>query len=155
MVAWTVAQRKGKREVFVKTKTGKRGYLDVLDIRNNIYYEIKSERQGNKPATKRQMARYDVSRNKYFKEPADRGTNKLIKGTFYYGAHLVQYEYPGIDRGLITYKVVDYSERRAKQMGNALAGAAATAFIVGGIIFIAATGGSGASVVIPAFVLAL
>ena len=155
LVAWTVAQSKGKREVFVKTKTGKRGYLDVLDIRNNIYYEIKSERQGNKPATKRQMARYDVSRNKYFKEPADRGTNKLIKGTFYYGAHLVQYEYPGIDRGLITYKVVDYSERRAKQMGNALAGAAATAFIVGGIIFIAATGGSGASVVIPAFVLAL
>ena len=155
LVAWTVAQRKGKREVFVKTKTGKRGYLDVLDIRNNIYYEIKSERQGDKPATKRQMARYDVSHNKYFKEPADRGTNKLIKGTFYYGAHLVQYEYPGIDRGLITYKVVDYSERRAKQMGNALAGAAATAFIVGGIIFIAATGGSGASVVIPAFVLAL
>ena len=155
LVAWTVAQRKGKREVFVKTETGKRGYLDVLDIRNNIYYEIKSERQGNKPATIRQMARYDVSHNRYFKYPAKRGTNKLIKGTFYYGAHLIKYKYTGDGGGLITYKVVDYSERRAKQMGNALAGAAATAFIVGGIIFIAATGGSGASVVIPAFVLAL
>lgn len=103
----------------------------------------------------RHMARYDVSRNKYFKRPASRGTDTSIKVTFYYGAHLIKYKYTGDGGGLITYKAVDYSERRAKQMGNALAGAAATAFIVGGIIFIAATGGSGASVVIPAFVLAL
>lgn len=104
----------------------------------------------------RHMARYDVSRNKYFKRPASRGTDTSIKGTFYYGAHLVQYKYSGLAPGLITYEVVDFSERRVQQKNNVIAGITAGVVI---IAVIAASGGTlagvaaAASTLFPRFVL--
>lgn len=60
-----------------------------------------------------------------------------------------------IEAGNSLIKEVKFSEQRVAQKDKVVAGVAASAFVIGGIILIAASGGAGAGAVIPAFVLAL
>ena len=49
-------------EVYVKTDNGRIGFLDVYDLSNDSYYEVKSEKASGRKSTRDQMARYDKSK---------------------------------------------------------------------------------------------
>ena len=51
-----------KMEVYVKTDNGRIGFLDIYDLSNNWYYEVKSKGASQRATTERQMARYESSK---------------------------------------------------------------------------------------------
>ena len=108
-------------EIYVKGSRG-RGYLDLLDVTTNEFYEVKSEGVYNAGGHIAQMQKYQVA------QIANTKRNRVIpglnigsgittgltqvSGNFQYGAHDVYYytKKPGI----ILYKTT-YNEQRAQE----------------------------------------
>ena len=106
-------------EIYVKGSRG-RGYLDLLDVTTNEFYEVKSEGVYNALGHIAQMQKYQVA------QIADTKRNRLIpglnigsrvrtgstsvNGNFQYGAHDVHYALK--EPGIIVYET-RYNEKRA------------------------------------------
>jgi len=95
-------------EVFVRSQSGKIGFLDLYDLSSNAYYEVKSKGAASRITTELQMRRYDKSlvkdkrfSNNQITNPPSRGTQN-ISGSFPYGIWDVEYE--TARNGLIRYE---------------------------------------------------
>ena len=138
--SWLGLNLKKSREVYVKNKKGKRGFLDVYNYKNNTYYEVKSEKAGYKKSTADQMKRYDNSIVQRNGKKPKRGKAKY-DGIFYYGIWQVNYQAAfNVQKGLVTYTTK--VSKQAKELFKAVAmgGLAAGGFYVfgpgGALIFI-------------------
>ena len=97
-------------EVRVKKSTGGYGRLDLFDAEKNEYYEVKHYIAAYSLDTENQMKGYDTStivgwmfKDYSFEESPERGTNKMIRGSFNYSIYTINYRYHS--DGLITYTV--------------------------------------------------
>ena len=122
-----------KMEVYVKADNGRIGFLDVYDLSNNSYYEVKSEKASGRKSTRDQMARYDKSKIVSTGERPERGQAKL-SGSFSYG--LWDVEYSSKEDGLVVYTPT-YNWKKAASVGSGIAvavGAALIVYYTGGLI---------------------
>ena len=106
-------------EIYVKSDAG-RGYLDLLDVTTNEYYEVKSKRTYERGGHKAQMEKYheaiirDTKRNRLIPglkigSSVTEGYTS-VNGHFQYGAHDVHYHIEG--PGIIIYET-NYNAKRA------------------------------------------
>ena len=111
-------------EVYVVGPNGK-GRLDLYDVENNAYYEVKSAgvllRQSGIKSLEKQLAKYDVALPTKYPDvctPPSRGTTH-VSGNFEYGFYDIEYKTTA--DGLILYTYT-FNRKRARETAlNALA----------------------------------
>ena len=124
-----------KMEVYVKADSGRIGFLDVYDLSNNWYYEVKSEKASGRKSTRDQMARYESSKVVSTGKSPKPGQAKL-SGSFSYGLWDVEYSSSSKKNGLVVYTPT-YNWKKAASVGSGIAvavGAALIVYYTGGLI---------------------